>query len=143
MRGTQRQRRILLGVTAECVILGAAFAGVVHLFDRVTGPHPGFWGSAATGAGAFVFVDCARRTVRAVKRTGGAGPVDRHSGPPDETLPVPVPEVLVLLEQGRKIQAIKRYRELNPGVGLKEAKNVIDRFVGQVPGDPHRSMDGA
>jgi ribosomal protein L7/L12 len=43
-----------------------------------------------------------------------------------------VPEVLVLLEQGRKIQAIKRYRELNPGVGLKEAKNVIDGFVGQV-----------
>ncbi|MDQ2814144.1 MAG: hypothetical protein M3Z75_20315 [Actinomycetota bacterium] len=44
----------------------------------------------------------------------------------DWVLPVPAPEVLTLARQGRRIQAIKRYRELNPDVGLKEAKEVID-----------------
>jgi hypothetical protein len=43
-----------------------------------------------------------------------------------QVLPVPAPEVLILVKQGRKIQAIKRYRELNPGIGLKQAKDVID-----------------
>jgi ribosomal protein L7/L12 len=36
------------------------------------------------------------------------------------------PEVLILVKQGRKIQAIKRYRELNPGIGIKEAKDILD-----------------
>ncbi len=49
--------------------------------------------------------------------------------------PVPAPEVLLLAEQGRKIQAIKRYRELNPDLGLKEAKNVIDGLGLLVSGD--------
>jgi ribosomal protein L7/L12 len=42
---------------------------------------------------------------------------------------------LALLEQGRKIQAIKRYRELNQGVGLKGAKDVIDGLERQVPSE--------
>jgi hypothetical protein len=37
-----------------------------------------------------------------------------------------------LVERGRKIQAIKRYRVLNPGIGLKEAKDVVDGLVGRV-----------
>jgi hypothetical protein len=36
------------------------------------------------------------------------------------------PEVRLLAEQGRKIEAIKRYRQLNPGVGLREAKKAVD-----------------
>lgn len=36
------------------------------------------------------------------------------------------PEIWTMVEQGKKTKAIKRYRELNPGIGLKEAKNVID-----------------
>jgi ribosomal protein L7/L12 len=36
-------------------------------------------------------------------------------------------EVYVLAQQGHKIQAIKRYRELT-GVGLKEAKDFVDRL---------------
>ncbi len=44
----------------------------------------------------------------------------------DQVLPEPAPEVLLLAEQGRRIRAIKCYRELNPGLGLKEAKDVID-----------------
>jgi hypothetical protein len=35
-------------------------------------------------------------------------------------------DVAALVHQGRKIEAIKRYRQLNPGVGLREAKQVID-----------------
>jgi hypothetical protein len=39
------------------------------------------------------------------------------------------PDIVALVEQGRKIEAIKRYRQLNEGVGLKEAKDVIDTIV--------------
>jgi ribosomal protein L7/L12 len=35
-------------------------------------------------------------------------------------------DVLTLVRQGRKIEAIKRYRQLNPGIGLREAKHVVD-----------------
>lgn len=37
------------------------------------------------------------------------------------------PEVLAALAAGQKILAIKRYRELT-GVGLKEAKDAVDRL---------------
>ena len=46
--------------------------------------------------------------------------------PDCEVPPAPAPEVQILINQGRKIQAIKRYRELHPGTGLKEAKDIID-----------------
>jgi ribosomal protein L7/L12 len=35
------------------------------------------------------------------------------------------PEILALVRRGRKIEAIKRYRE-ETGVGLREAKNFIE-----------------
>jgi large subunit ribosomal protein L7/L12 len=35
------------------------------------------------------------------------------------------PEVVALAQGGKKIEAIKRYRELT-GVGLREAKDVVD-----------------
>ena len=37
-------------------------------------------------------------------------------------------EVAMLLEQGQKIEAIKRYRE-RTGVGLKEAKDAVERMA--------------
>jgi len=37
------------------------------------------------------------------------------------------PEVLGLAKAGRKIEAIKRYRELT-GVGLKDAKDFVERL---------------
>jgi ribosomal protein L7/L12 len=44
----------------------------------------------------------------------------------DQALPAPTIDVAVLAGQGQKIQAIRRYRKLNPGIGLKEAKDVVD-----------------
>lgn len=38
------------------------------------------------------------------------------------------PDIVALVERGRKIQAIKRYRKLHEGLGLKEAKDIIDQF---------------
>ena len=37
------------------------------------------------------------------------------------------PEVVALAQSGKKIEAIKRYRELT-GVGLAEAKEAVDRL---------------
>nr|WP_298166805.1 ribosomal protein L7/L12 [uncultured Pseudomonas sp.] len=42
----------------------------------------------------------------------------------DDALP---PEVMAALERGHKIEAIKLLRELK-GVGLKEAKDAVDRY---------------
>ena len=46
----------------------------------------------------------------------------------DEAAPAAGYDVPALAKQGRKIEAIKRYRELNPGVGLNQAKRVIDEL---------------
>jgi hypothetical protein len=44
----------------------------------------------------------------------------------DDALSEAGDDVLALVRQGRKIEAIKRYRELHPGIGLREAKGVVD-----------------
>jgi ribosomal protein L7/L12 len=45
---------------------------------------------------------------------------------PVPTVPVGVDELLMT---GNKIGAIKRYRELNPGMGLKEAKDAVEEYA--------------
>ena len=50
----------------------------------------------------------------------------RRRGQLDQAVPGAGQDVLILVRQGRKIEAIKRYREMNPGIGLREAKHVID-----------------
>ena len=47
------------------------------------------------------------------------------------TLPVESKSVQDLLREGRKIEAIKRFRQEN-GVGLKEAKDVVDRIESDI-----------
>jgi ribosomal protein L7/L12 len=41
-------------------------------------------------------------------------------------------EIKDLIRQGRMIDAIKRYRELNPGVGLKEAQAAVEAMRGRM-----------
>jgi len=50
----------------------------------------------------------------------------RRRGQLDQVVPGARQDVLMLVRQGRKIEAIKRYREMNPDVGLRDAKHVID-----------------
>lgn len=54
-----------------------------------------------------------------------------HLGISDSAAPPGYPaldygEIDALLLQGKKIQAIKRYRELLPGTGLAEAKQAVE-----------------
>lgn len=42
------------------------------------------------------------------------------------------PEVIQALEQGRKIEAIKRLREQR-NMGLKQAKETVEAYLGQHP----------
>src|SRR5712692_4505776 len=53
--------------------------------------------------------------------------------------PVESKSVQELLREGRKIEAIKRYRQEN-GVGLKEAKDAVDRMAVGIP-LPNRQND--
>jgi ribosomal protein L7/L12 len=41
---------------------------------------------------------------------------------------VPAPEVIAPARAGLKIEAIKIYRKMNPGIGLIKAQKVIDRL---------------
>ena len=52
---------------------------------------------------------------------------------PGEALPTPTPEVVDLARQGKKIQALGRYKELNPGVTIHQAKDVIDEILAPKP----------
>jgi hypothetical protein len=123
--------RSLLGAAARRVIVTVLVAVGAYVAELVAGWHPQAWGILAVivgGLSAGVVGDI----FRAVTRKRGAVPADCLMEPACEVLPGGDPEVLILVEQGRKIQAIKRYRELHPGTGLKEAKDVIDGLVGRV-----------
>jgi hypothetical protein len=76
------------------------------------------WASFAIGALwlvlAFVWLISAR-TLRRRERLDEAAPAGGH-------------DVLTLVRQGRKIEAIKQYRNMNPGVGLREAKRAVDEL---------------
>ncbi|MEU0505577.1 hypothetical protein ACWEO2_20520 [Nocardia sp. NPDC004278] len=50
----------------------------------------------------------------------------KHLGLPDLVPASASGEIDELIRQGKKIQAIKLYRDLNPGSGLKEAKDAIE-----------------
>ena len=50
----------------------------------------------------------------------------KHLGVADPSLNVPYDEIDALIHQGRKIQAIKRYRELDPTAGLKQAREAVE-----------------
>ncbi|MFQ6328843.1 MULTISPECIES: hypothetical protein [unclassified Nocardia] len=50
----------------------------------------------------------------------------KHLGIPDPAATLGNTEIDELILQGKKIQAIKRYRELDPSAGLKEAKEAVE-----------------
>jgi hypothetical protein len=104
-------------------------AVVAFFVVPATGSHPGVALTAAALAGC-LFADAVRRALRRVTRERGGVPVDSPGEAGDQGYGV-TPEVLALVGQDRKIPAIKRYRELNPGTGLKEAKDIIDALAGR------------
>ena len=61
-----------------------------------------------------------------VKPREGSGGWWGGSGEGEAPDPMTDPEIQDLLAKGNEMQAIKRYRELT-GLGLKEAKDAIDR----------------
>lgn len=61
----------------------------------------------------------------------------QHTAPiadvaPDPWSVPPWPDVVRLISAGKKIEAIKVYRE-HAGVGLKEAKDVVDEVASRMP----------
>jgi len=70
----------------------------------------------------------AKEAVEALERDEARG----AEGPADSDLE---PEIVSLLEQGRKIEAVKLYRE-KTGVDLKEAKDAVEAIAAEhhIPG---------
>ncbi|MEV0245869.1 hypothetical protein AB0H76_04675 [Nocardia sp. NPDC050712] len=54
-------------------------------------------------------------------------------GIPDPSLAFDYAEVDALLSRGKKIQAIKVYRELDPAASLLEAKNAVEARERRAP----------
>lgn len=50
----------------------------------------------------------------------------KHLGIPSSNASLDYSEIDELLRRGKKIQAIKRYRELHPSMGLKDAKDAVE-----------------
>jgi ribosomal protein L7/L12 len=82
------------------------------------------------GVGAFIGRQRRSRAERRARErflvTGGADPGPAVVPGRDGSSTTVPPDVVALVEQGRMIQAIKRYRALNDGLGLKEAKDIVD-----------------
>jgi ribosomal protein L7/L12 len=53
----------------------------------------------------------------------------RHSGVKFDESAARRDEIANLVLAGRKLEAIRVYREVNPGAGLREAKEVIDNMA--------------
>jgi ribosomal protein L7/L12 len=99
-------------VTVSQALLALAISALIVLivaFSIVT--------TAATSRSNF-------RLARLERRVGA---IVAHVGLPPEPVPAGMDEVLALLEAGKKIAAIKRYRELT-GAGLREAKDAVDEI---------------
>ena len=120
------------GAATRWRALPAVLGVGAYVIGRASGWHPEALGLAAMAVGLTASVVLG--VLGAVTRKGGDAPADRDSVPVHEAPPAPAPEVLLLVEQGRKIQAIKHYRQVNRGIGLKQAKDVID---GLQPGQGH------
>ena len=73
-----------------------------------------------------------RSNFRLARLERRVGAIAAHVGLPPEPVPAGMDEVLALLADGRKIPAIKRYREVT-GAGLREAKDAVDEI------DRHRA----
>jgi hypothetical protein len=118
-----RRLRSPLTTGFECVVTAVVIGGRCVADRHISGWHPQSLSIYAV-AGVLLVADVRVRWRSSRKFQG-----TRLGG---QALPVPTPEVAALVERGRKIQAIKRYRVLNPGIGLKEAKDVVDGLVGRV-----------
>ena len=109
----RRSARGLYGFSAAFAVVGVAWISDMVVADAG-------WSSFVVGAAwltmAFSWFLMARQYHRR-EQLGG-----------DQELPEAGQDVRTLLSQGRKIEAIKRYRQLHPGVGLREAKHVVDEL---------------
>ncbi|MFQ6393260.1 hypothetical protein ACLMAJ_07400 [Nocardia sp. KC 131] len=56
----------------------------------------------------------------------------KHLGITDPSATFGNSEIDELIRHGKKIQAIKHYRELDPGSGLKEAKEAVEARERQI-----------
>lgn len=117
---TGKPRQAWLAVIAGAVGFGTA----VYAIAFATSWHPHPWPFIVGGCGGLAGSAFGRMLQVQGRRDGQrrAQVVDVAVGSSHA-----VPEDIVhLVLQDKKIQAIKRYRELNPGVGLKQAKDLID-----------------
>ena len=105
--------RKLYGFSAGFALAGAA--GIIYSVIAKTN-----WTDIAIGALWLMLAAGWFLTARQLRRREQLGT--------GQGLPVADQDVLTLVRQGRKMEAIRHYRQLNPGVGLVEAKNVIDEL---------------
>jgi hypothetical protein len=99
----------------------------IYGLELIAGWHvgPGF---IFCGVAGYLAASALAQPAKLRKRPEQTGQLDQ---PHQAALQLPgdIPhDVVDLIRQGMKIQAIKRYRQLNHGVGLKEAKDIIDRI---------------
>lgn len=106
--------RTLYGLSVAFALVGAAWIVVYTVIANAN--RAAFW----TGGVWLMLAASYFLVARQLRRREQLGS--------DQELPGAGQDVLTLVRQGRKIEAIKRYRQVNPGIGLREAKHVIDEL---------------
>jgi ribosomal protein L7/L12 len=131
MSSITRRPRSLRDEAKRLLLFTATYASGALILELVTGRHYGLSALAVTAAGTLSGIVAVRVVQAAISGTRKSRdtPTDHHSEPDYPAVPGFAPEVVILVDQGRKIQAIGRYRELNPGIGLKAAKDAIDELA--------------
>lgn len=119
-----RSRDFRDGCRAAYVGLSLPVLVILGIIDPATGWRSPAWlvsVSALAGMIAALAVYILKRRSRSV---GAGAPGDVLAEQADD-----IPEgVFELVRQGRKIRAVRRYRELRQDLSLKEAKEIIDRI---------------
>jgi ribosomal protein L7/L12 len=122
-----RRPRSLRDEAKRLLVFTATYASGALILELVTGRHYGLSALAVTTAGTLSGIVVVRVVTAAISGTPKS--LDTPTEPDYPAVPGFAREVVILVDQGRKIQAIGRYRELNPGIGLKAAKDAIDELA--------------
>jgi ribosomal protein L7/L12 len=126
-----RRPRFVRDEARRLLAFTATYAGGVLILELATGRHYGLAALTVSGAGTLSGITAVRIGQAAISgpRKSRDTPTDHQREPDYPLVPGFPPEVVILVDQGRKIRAIGRYRELNPGIGLKAAKDAIDELA--------------
>lgn len=118
----------LIVIGAVVVVAAIVLGFVFHVLSRARGSSGGSYGSYMQGGAPPDYAELRARVSRLEKKVDAmAGELGLEGGE-FAAKSGAYPEIEALLSAGQKIEAIKLYRQTNPAMGLKEAKDAVEEI---------------